>query len=84
MAYTTKELFEDCATRNQRVKGATKPFAIGTYAQVWDAVTRWVDSQLHSRRGASLQGFATLSYRKTERGGTTASQSLERLALAGE
>ena len=83
MTYTTKDLFEDCATRNKRV-GATKPFASGTYSQVWDAVTRWVDSQLNSRRGASLQGFATITYRKTERGGTTASKSLEPVFLLHE
>ena len=66
MAYSTTQLFADCATRNKRV-GSTKPFTSECYGKVWDAVTRWIDSQLSSKKGASLQGFATISYRKTER-----------------
>lgn len=66
MVYTLRDLFDDCATRNKRV-GATKPFDSESYRLVWDAVTAWVESQLASKRGASLHGFATITYRKMAR-----------------
>lgn len=75
MAYTTSQLFTDCATRNNKRLGAIKPFTSECYAKVWDAVTRWVNSQLSAKKGASLQGFATITYRKTERSSTSMSLS---------
>ena len=63
MVYNLSNLFHECATRSKRV-GATKPLESDSYSLVWDAVTAWIESQLTSKRGASLHGFATVTYRK--------------------